>query len=63
VLVDGFVAGTWRLEIKRKTAEAAVTAFAPLKARDKAALEAEAKALLEVFAPGAAPAVSFAGQE
>ena len=61
VLVDGFVAGTWRLEIKKKSAQAALTVFAPLKAKDKASLEAEAKAVMKVFAPEAAPAVSFAG--
>lgn len=60
VLVDGFVTGTWRLDIKKRAAEAAITAFAPLKAKEKAALEAEAKGLLATFAPEAAPAVRFA---
>ena len=57
--LDGFVAGTWRLEAKRKTAEVAVRPFAPLKARDKAALEAEAAGLLATFAPSAAGSVRF----
>lgn len=58
-LVDGFVAATWRLEIKRKTAEVAIRAFEPLKPKDKAGLEAEALDLLKVFAPDAAPSVTF----
>jgi hypothetical protein len=58
-LVDGFVAATWRLEIKKKAAAVAIRAFEPIKARDKAGLEAEAMDLLKVFAPGAAPTVSF----
>jgi hypothetical protein len=58
-LVDGFVAATWRLEIKKKTAELAIRAFEPIKPKDRAGLEAEALSLLEVFAPGASPAVSF----
>jgi hypothetical protein len=60
-LVDGFVAATWRLDIKKKTAEVAIRAFEPIKAKDKAGLEAEALDLLKVFAPGAAPTVSFDG--
>jgi hypothetical protein len=59
-LVDGFVAATWRLDIKKKAAEVAIRAFEPIKAKDKAGLEAEALDLLKVFAPGAAPSVSFA---
>jgi len=59
-LVDGFVAATWRLDIKKKTADVAIRAFEPIKAKDKAGLEAEALDLLKVFAPGAAPTVSFA---
>jgi hypothetical protein len=58
-LVDGFVAATWRLDIKKKTAVVAIRAFEPIKAKDKAGLEAEALDLLKVFAPGAAPQVSF----
>ena len=60
LLIDGFVAGTWRLELKKKTAQAAITAFGPLKPRDKAALEAEAQALLKTFAPEAKPDITFA---
>lgn len=59
VLLDGFVAGTWRLEIKRKTAEVAIRPFAALKARDKSALEAEAESLLATFAPTATASVRF----
>lgn len=57
VLLDGFVAGTWRLEIKRKAAEVTIRPFAPLKARDRADLEAEAESLLATFAPGVAASV------
>ena len=58
-LVDGFVAATWRLDIKKKTALVAIRAFEPIKAKDKAGLEAEALDLLKVFAPAATPQVSF----
>lgn len=58
-LVNGFVAATWRLDIKKKTAALAIRAFEPIKAKDKAGLEAEALDLMKVFAPGAAAAVSF----
>lgn len=58
-LIDGFVAATWRLDIKKKTALVAIRVFEPIKAEDKAGLEAEALDLLKVFAPGAARAVSF----
>jgi hypothetical protein len=58
-LVDGFVAATWRLDIKKKAAVVAIRAFEPIKAKDKAGLEAEAMDLLKVFAPGAAPTVTF----
>ncbi len=60
VLVDGFVAGTWKLEVKRKTATVTVTPFAPLAAKDRRALEAEALDLARTFEPAAAPAASFA---
>jgi hypothetical protein len=59
VLVDGFVAATWRLDVKKKSALVAIRAFEPIQAMDKAGLEAEALDLLKVFAPGATPSVSF----
>jgi len=39
--------------------EVAIRAFEPIKAKDKAGLEAEARDLLKVFAPDAAPTVRF----
>jgi hypothetical protein len=53
VLVDGFVAGTWRLDQRRSAAVLAVEPFVPLSAQDKDAIEAEGAALLELAAPGA----------
>ncbi len=60
VLVDGFVAGTWKLEARRKTAIVTITPFETLAAKDRRALEAEAMDLARVFEPGAAGAVEFA---
>jgi hypothetical protein len=45
-LVDGFVAGTWKIERARSTAALSVTAFEPLARQAKADLTAEGKALL-----------------
>jgi hypothetical protein len=58
-LVDGVVAATWRLDIKKKAASVVIRAFDPIRAKDKTGLEAEAIDLIKVFAPGAAPSVSF----
>ena len=60
VLLDGFVAGTWKLDVKRKTATVTITPFAPLSAKDRKALEAEALDLARVFEPASAGAVEFA---
>ena len=46
VLVDGSVAGTWRVERKKLTATLAITPFDPLSKSDAAALAAEGDALL-----------------
>lgn len=59
LLVNGFVAGTWKLEAKRNTATVTVTAFAKLSAKDLKAVEAEAIELARTFEPNAAPAVVF----
>lgn len=59
LLVDGFVAGTWKLEAKRKTATVTVTAFETLTAKDRKAVEAEAVDLAKTFEPQAEPAVIF----
>ena len=60
LLVDGFVAGTWRLEAKRKTATVTVTAFETLSAKVRKAVEAEAVDLAKTFEPAAEPTVVFA---
>ncbi|CAN5838623.1 winged helix DNA-binding domain-containing protein [soil metagenome] len=60
LLVDGFVAGTWKLEAKRKVATVTVTAFEKFSVKDRKAVEAEAIALAKAFEPAAEPAVVFA---
>ncbi|MBR7619640.1 AlkZ family DNA glycosylase [Phenylobacterium sp. 20VBR1] len=60
LLVDGFVAGTWRLETKSKTPTVMVTAFEKFSPKDRQAIEAEAIALAKAFEPAAEPAVVFA---
>ncbi|MES2342965.1 MAG: winged helix DNA-binding domain-containing protein [Pseudomonadota bacterium] len=59
LLVDGFVAGTWKLEAKRKTATVTITAFETLSAKARKAIEAEAIDLARTFEPQAEPAVVF----
>ncbi|HEX8273062.1 MAG TPA: winged helix DNA-binding domain-containing protein [Longimicrobiaceae bacterium] len=54
VLVDGFVAGTWKLERSRGAATLRVEPFAPLPAADEAALNEEGERLL-AFAAEDAP--------
>lgn len=46
VLVDGFVAGTWKLARKKDAATLLISPFAPLSARDSKAVLAEAEALV-----------------
>jgi hypothetical protein len=46
LLVDGRVAGTWKIERKRKVATLALTPFGTLAARVRGELEAEGEALL-----------------
>ncbi|MEO8197101.1 MAG: winged helix DNA-binding domain-containing protein [Thermoanaerobaculia bacterium] len=53
-LVDGFVAGTFRVERKKKTATLTLTPFDKLAKRDLRALEAEGAALLAFAEPEAA---------
>lgn len=60
LLVDGFVAGTWKLEAKKKTATVTVTAFETFSAKTRKAVEAEAIALAKTFEPTAEAAVLFA---
>ena len=61
VMVDGFAAGTWKVERAKDTAFLGVTPFAPLGRRDRAAVDAEGRRLLSFLAPDArAVAVRFA---
>jgi hypothetical protein len=61
VLVDGFVAGTWKIDRTRKTASTlVVTPFAALRKADRAALEAEGATLLAFAAPAPTTTVTFA---
>jgi hypothetical protein len=59
ILVDGFVAGTWRFDRARGAAAVAVTHFAPLSAADRDALTGEGLRLLAAADPGAAHEVTF----
>ena len=49
-LVDGFLAGTWRLVRDRRAATLLVQPFAPLAAADRTALEEEGARLVELLA-------------
>jgi hypothetical protein len=53
VLIDGFVAGTWKLARKQNVATLVVEPFAPLSARDRTAVLAEAEPLLRFAEPDA----------
>jgi hypothetical protein len=53
-LVDGFVAGTWKLSRVRKTALITVSPFAPLPSAARSELEAEGKTLARFLEPNAA---------
>jgi len=52
-LVDGFVAGTWTIERTRRAAVVKLVPFAPLARSSRAALEAEADALVRFVEPDA----------
>jgi hypothetical protein len=58
VLIDGFVAGMWRLTRSRERATVTIELFGPERERD--ALTAEAGRVLAFAAPGAAHEVRFA---
>ena len=58
VLIDGFVAGMWRLTRSRDAATLTIELFGPGRERD--ALVAEAERVLAFGAPGAAHEVRFA---
>jgi hypothetical protein len=51
VLVDGFVAGVWKLQATKKTATLTVEPFAPLGAKVRKAVVAEAEALARFSEP------------
>ena len=53
VMVDGFAAGTWKLDRAKDTAVLGITPFAPLARRDRAAVDAEGRRLLSFLAPDA----------
>jgi hypothetical protein len=53
-LLDGFVAGTWKVEVKRRVATLVLTPFGPLVNRDVASLEKEGLALLRFLEEDAA---------
>jgi len=58
VLIDGFVAGMWRLDRSRNEGRVTIEVFGPVRERD--ALTAEAERVLAFAAPGAAHEVRFA---
>ena len=58
MLIDGFVAGMWRMARSRDAATLTIELFAPV--RDRDALAAEAERMLEFGAPGVARDVRFA---
>jgi hypothetical protein len=60
VLVDGFVAGMWRITRSRRSAVLAVELFAPVSPRDRDALAAEAQRLMGFAAPGDDHEIGFA---
>jgi hypothetical protein len=63
VLIDGFVAGMWRLTRSRPEATVTIEMFGPVRRSDAAqryALTAEAERVLAFAAPGAAHQVRFA---
>jgi hypothetical protein len=56
-LVDGFVAGTWRVETKRGVATLSLSAFGAMSKESRAALEREGEALVAFLEPDATPEV------
>lgn len=59
ILVDGFVAGTWRFARSKGRAEVAVTHFGPLPAADRDTLTSEGLRLLAASDPGSRHEVTF----
>ena len=54
VLVDGFAAGTWKIERTKTAAKMTVEAFAPIAPKARKEIVAEAEALLHFAEPDAA---------
>lgn len=61
ILIDGFVAGTWRIELGRKDAKLTLELFQPATKDTKDQLGAEAHRLLKLAATADAHEVHFAG--
>ena len=59
VLVDGVVAGTWRIEAKKKSVAVAIRLFDNVAAKDRKAIEAEALSAAAFLAPDARPQIAF----
>lgn len=59
VLIDGGVAGTWRIEAKKKAVAVTIRPFGALAAKDRKAIEAEAHSAAAFLAPDAKPDVAF----
>lgn len=57
--VDGFVAGTWKIEKRKQAATLLIAPYQRLPQRDSAAVEAEGRLLLEFAAPDAEHAAVF----
>jgi hypothetical protein len=60
ILVDGFVAGMWRITRSRRSAMLTLELFGPVSPRDRDALAAEAGRLLGFAAPGGDHEIRFA---
>jgi hypothetical protein len=60
VLVDGFVAGMWRITRSRGAATLTIEMFASVTPADRDAIAAEAERLLSFAAPGAGHEIRFA---
>jgi hypothetical protein len=58
-LIDGFVAGFWKLDEGKGKATLTLEPFAPLRKSDERAIVAEGRDLLKFAAPGAKGVVSF----
>ncbi|MBO0816355.1 MAG: AlkZ family DNA glycosylase, partial [Actinobacteria bacterium] len=60
VLLDGFVAGAWRISRERRAATVVIEPFEVISRRDRDAIAREAERLLAFAAPAASHDVTFA---